>query len=47
MQYVIECQGSVYGPFVSDLDAAAWAHAHCAGRTWMCRPLREPAGGAG
>jgi hypothetical protein len=54
MKYVIECEGSVYGPFEPDADksgqrgderAAAWALDHCAGRNWRCRPLREPSGG--
>ena len=45
MKYVIECEGSVYGPFANDQLAADWALNHCAGRTWRCRPLREPAGG--
>ena len=45
MKYVIECEGSVYGPFENDERAAAWALNHCAGRDWRCRPLREPAGG--
>jgi hypothetical protein len=45
MKYVIECEGSVYGPFENDLLASNWALKHCAGRSWRCRPLREPAGG--
>ena len=45
MKYVIECEGSVYGPFANDQLASAWALNHCAGRVWRCRPLREPAGG--
>ena len=45
MKYVIECEGSVYGPFANDQLASAWALTHCAGRHWRCRPLREPVGG--
>jgi hypothetical protein len=45
MKYVVECEGSVYGPFDNDALAAGWARNHCAGRAWRCRPLRAPAGG--
>ena len=51
MKYVIEYEGTLYGPFETDRKAADWAMDHCS-RPWRLRsihiipPQQEPTGEA-
>lgn len=38
MQYVIECEGVLYGPFETDLKASEYARTHCA-PPWRLRTI--------
>ncbi len=39
MQYVIECEGVISGPFVTEREAAEYALKRCSGRSWRLRSL--------
>lgn len=39
MQYVIECEDVIVGPFETERTAVEWALTHRAGRSWWLRPL--------
>ena len=38
MKFLIECEGILYGPFLTDREAADWALGHCA-TPWRLRSI--------
>ena len=39
MKYLIEVEGTIYGPFETERAAAEFALVHCSGRSWRLRSL--------